>query len=171
MTENGTEHKNEQHTELPAHPFVGISPIPRLFVYVIGVLTVSIAYMVFTESYLRFINGLWWQAALVILGYGIATANLNFYIIRRLARKLFEPHKWVYFIPVLFSIPWGIWSYFKEDFVFGYEWVIVLALFLLSSFIGTAIALKKAAVFRKDFLEKWHAELKRQIAEQAERKQ
>lgn len=170
MTENGTEEKNS-NAHLPAHPFVGISPLPRLFVYVIGVLTVSIAYLVFTESYLRFINGIWWQAALVCLGYGVATANLNYYIVRRLARKLFEPHSWVYVIPVLFSVPWGIWAYFKEDLVFGYEWIIVLSLFLLSSFIGTALALKRATVFRKDFLVHWHATLQKQVDEGAENKQ
>lgn len=170
MTENGT---NQQHlnSQIPAHPFVGISPLPRLFVYVIGILTISIAYLVFTESYLRFINGLWWQAVLVMLGYGIATANLNFYIVRRLARKLFEPHKWVYIMPVLFSIPWGVWAFFKEDLVYGYEWILVIGLFLIAGFLGTALALKKAAVFREEFLVKWQAEIQRQLNEHAEKKQ
>lgn len=170
MTENGT-NQQQLNAQIPAHPFVGISPLPRLFVYVIGILTISIAYLVFTESYLRFINGLWWQAALVLLGYGIATANLNFYIVRRLARKLFEPHKWVYIMPVLFSIPWGVWAFFKEDLVYGYEWILVLGLFLVSGFLGTSLALKKAAVFRKEFLIKWQAEIQRQLNEHAEKKQ
>jgi len=170
MIQNGTKN-NTPNPHLPAHPFVGISPIPRLFVYVVGALTVSISYMVFTESYLRFLNGLWWQAALVILVYGAATANLNYYIVRRLARKLFEPHGWVYGIPVLFSIPWGIWAFFKEDLVFGYEWVIVSMLFLLSGILGTALALKRATVFKQDFLVHWHAELNRQIDKDAQTKQ
>lgn len=143
------------------HPFKGISQAPRTFVYVIGTLTVSVAFMVFTESYLRFINGLWWQTVLVLTSYSVIVANLNFYIVRRLARKLFEGHIWVYIFPIIFSVPWTVWSYFKEE-LFGWEWIVILVVFAISGIIGTYLAIKKAAIFREEFLEKWHTELKRQ---------
>lgn len=154
MSENG------QH-EYPEHPFKGISQAPRTFVYVIGTLTVSVAFLVFTETYIRFIGAIWWQATLTLLGYGIIVANLNFYIIRRLARKLFEGHNWVYVFPFIFTVPWGIWSYMKED-LLGWEWAAIIFVFSIFGLIGAFVAVKKAAIFRADFLERWNEELKRQ---------
>lgn len=163
MSENG------QHAQVE-HPFKGISQGPRIFVYVIGTLTVSVAFLVFTETYLRFISGIWWQTLAVLIGYGVIVANLNFYIVRRLARKLFEGHSWVYIIPIIFALPWTIWSYVKED-LLGWEWIPILGVFTFSGLIGTYIATKKATIFRAEFLEKWHAELARQASEGAQKKQ
>jgi hypothetical protein len=154
----------------PPHPFVGISPWPRMFVYTIGTLTLSVAFMVFTESYLRFFSSTFLIALAVALGYGLAAGNLMFFIMRRLARKLFEPHPWIYAFNGVFLLPWVVWIVLKNE-LYPVEMVLAIGSLAIGGLLGTELAKRKAAVFRLEFLERWKAEVDRQRAENAHQKQ
>lgn len=152
------------------HPFKGISQTPRVVVYAIGTLTLSVALLVFTERYLAFLSAAFSIKMLVVLPFAFVSANLHFFIVRRLSRKLFEPHPWIYaFIP-LFMLPWGLWIYFKAEYGFD-QFLFGLGAIALGGFAGTEWAKRKAAIFRKDFLDKWRAEIARQEAAKAAEKQ
>lgn len=81
----------------------------RLFAYTTWVLMISLAIIVFTDSFLVYANDEGWIGLVTILAFGFIYLNFSYLSIKRFIRKVFEESNLHYILAFLIFLPPAVW--------------------------------------------------------------
>jgi hypothetical protein len=81
----------------------------RLFAYTTWVLMISLAIIVFTDTFLVYANDEGWIGLVTILAYGFIYLNFSYLSVKRFIRKVFNESILHYILAFLILLPPAVW--------------------------------------------------------------
>ncbi|MFH5832623.1 hypothetical protein ACG2F4_07090 [Halalkalibaculum sp. DA3122] len=129
----------------------------RTFAYVTASLVFGLLFIIFTNSFLTYVNYPGWTGYVTLLAYGLVFVNLSYGMSRRYNKKLKFPSTTSYVMATLLVLPTLVWIYTKETALAESRMVFTLtAIFAvyLGAYYGTKAGMKR----REDYLRKLREE-------------
>lgn len=140
----------------------------RVFAYTTGALVIGLLIIVFTNSFLAYVNTPGTTGYLTLLAYGFIFLNLGFGVNRRFALKAERIPALHYTLAALMVAPTLIWIYTKdaglENQLFVFTATIIFAVFL-----GTFYGIKRGSAKRNSYLRKIYEEQDREMPDELKR--
>lgn len=98
----------------------------RLFAYTTWVIMISLAIIVFTNSFLVYVTYPDWQGLVALLAYGFIYLNFSYIVSKRFIRKVVGETRSHYLIALLILIPPAIWASFISEEIEGSRFIFTL---------------------------------------------
>lgn len=130
--------------------------IPRFIAYASGLLVVALAAILFTNSFIIYVNEDGLIGTLALFGFGLVYMNLVFAISRRFIRKLTEPTNIQYYFAAIAFLPPAVWvNIYDTGLAEGvYIFLITLAFgCVVGGYFGNRSGLKQQVIFQQKLKE------------------
>ncbi len=129
----------------------------RLFAYITGTIVIGLMVIVFTNSFLQYVNAEGSTGYLSLLAYGLVFLNLGYGVSRRFTLKSARPPALSYLMAFLMAAPTLFWIFTKDEGL-GNSFFVFIATILFAVFLGSYYGQKKGASRREEYLRKVYEE-------------
>lgn len=140
----------------------------RVFAYTTGALVIGLLVIVFTNSFLVYVNTPGSTGYLTLLAYGFIFLNLGFGVNRRFALKSQRIPALHYTLSALMVAPTLIWIYTK-DAGLGNQLFVFTATIVFAVFLGTYYGIKRGSAKRDTYLRQIYEEQDREMPDDLKR--
>jgi hypothetical protein len=100
----------------------------RLFAYTTWVLMISLAIIVFTDTFLVYANDDGWIGLVTLLGYGFIYLNFSYLSVKRFIRKVFQESNLHYILAFLIFLPPAVWIALFSETIEDARYIMILIL-------------------------------------------
>lgn len=100
----------------------------RLFAYTTWVLMISLAIIVFTDTFLVYANDEGWIGLVTILAYGFIYLNFSYLSVKRFIRKVFEESNLHYILAFLILLPPAVWIALFSETIENARYIMIIVI-------------------------------------------
>lgn len=125
----------------------------RTFAYISGSIVFGLLIIIFTNSFLTYVNSPGWVGYVALFGFGLIFINLSYTLNRRYTKKLKHPSWISYLMATLLILPTLVWIYTKETALAEARMVFTLTT-VFAVYLGAYYGIKGGVKRRADYLEK-----------------
>jgi hypothetical protein len=100
----------------------------RLFAYTTWVLMISLAIIIFTDSFLVYVNDPGWVGLAALLAYGFIYLNFSYLSIKRFVRKVSDDTMLHFVLAFLIYLPPAVWVAFVSENSEGITFIMLIVL-------------------------------------------
>lgn len=129
----------------------------RTFAYVTASIVFGLLFIIFTNSFLMYVNNPGWVGYTSLFAYGLIFVNLSYGMNRRYNKKLKFPSIVSYVMATLLILPTLIWIYTKETGLAESRMVFTLTI-IFAVYLGAYYGVKSGEKRREDYLRKLREE-------------
>lgn len=129
----------------------------RLFAYTTWVLMISLAIIIFTDSFLIYVNDPGWAGLVALLAYGFIYLNFSYFSIKRFVRKVSEDTMLHFILAFLIYLPPALWVAFISDNSEGIRFIMLIVL-AFSALLGAIYGYRAAKRDQKEHTEQVYTE-------------
>ena len=101
---------------------------PRLFAYATWVVMISLAIIVFTDSFLIYATDEGWVGLAALLAFGFVYLNFSYLSVKRFIRKVFEQTHLHFILAFLIYLPAAIWVALISESIEGARFIMLIVL-------------------------------------------
>jgi len=125
----------------------------RPFAYVTASLVIGLLVIVFTNSFLEYVNNPGWIGYVALLGYGLIFVNVAYVLNRRFTKKIKRPSNLSYLTAVLLLAPTLAWVLTKEEGgALGESRTVFILTIVFAAFLGAWYGVKAGQRKREGYL-------------------
>lgn len=115
----------------------------RLFAYTTWVLMISLAIIIFTDSFLIYANDPGWVGLLTLLAFGFIYLNFSYLLVKRFIRKIIEDTSLHFILAFLIYLPPAVWVGLFSENIEGARFIMLVVL-AFSCILGAIYGYKSA---------------------------
>lgn len=125
----------------------------RFFAYSTGVLVIGLAIIVFTETFLTYIEVPGWPGYVTLLAYGLVYLNFSYGVNRRFVTKKRREINLAYLLGFLLFLPPAVWVYVKDVGLYDQR-PLFLAVLFFACLLGAYFGIRSGLSRREAYFEK-----------------